>query len=420
MDTLALGSLVGRRLDRLRSAGASGATDSRGARTDHANALADSIGGRVVASGAGSLVVFETSESVPFSAERLATLPYPVDHRVPLACLDVETTGLATAAGTLAFLIGVGIWRDGTLDVHQLLLPDHSGEQALLDHLAALLPRDAWLVTYNGKCFDWPLLTARYRLHRRDPPAHAGHLDLLHVARQLWKHRLGGARLSLVEQAMCGVERSDDLPGYLIPERYFTYLRSREPGLLTQIVEHNRQDIVSLARLLAVLASELAEPGRWPEAHPGDLFGLARGYVRRRRPDDALRVVEAALSVDAWSRGLEGGAQLHRRLSAERARLLARIGRHVEAQAAWLEIAARGGPGAGLAWLHVARYREHVTRDVSGALDACREAAGVAERARMWGAPLHAVEQDLARRLPRLRRVAFRRRPLSPSVGRAA
>jgi uncharacterized protein YprB with RNaseH-like and TPR domain len=420
MDTITDSTLVARRLDRLRSAGAVAVTGLRPQPSDHAVALADSLGGRVVTSSAGSLVVIETSESVPFVAERLATLPYPIDHRAPLACVDVETTGLATAAGTLAFLVGVGIWRDGRLDVHQLLLPDHSTEMALLDHLAELLPPEAWLVTYNGKCFDWPLLTARYRLHRRAPPGHAGHLDLLHVARQLWKHRLGGARLSLVETALCGVQRSDDLPGHLIPERYFTYLRARQPGLLTQIVEHNRQDIVSLARLLAVLANDVGDPTGWHETHPGDLFGLSRGYSRRRRPDDALRVVDAALGVDAWSRGIEGGAQLHRRLSAERARLLARLGRRAEAHAAWLEIAARGGPGAGLAWLHVARYREHVARDIGGAIEACREAASIAERARAWDAPLVAVEQDLGRRLVRLRRIAFRRRPLSAPVGRAA
>jgi hypothetical protein len=73
-----------------------------------------------------------------------------------------------------------------------------------------------------------------------------------------------------------------------------------------------------------------------------------------------------------------------------------------------------------MAWIHVARYREHVSRDINGALAACLQAMGVAERARTWGEPLIAVETDLARRLPRLRRLAFRRRPLSPNLGRAA
>ena len=42
---------------------------------------------------------------------RLASLPGqpPADAR--LVCLDTETTGLGTAAGTLAFLVGLGWWE---------------------------------------------------------------------------------------------------------------------------------------------------------------------------------------------------------------------------------------------------------------------------------------------------------------------
>jgi hypothetical protein len=98
---------------------------------------------------------------------------------------------------------------------------------------------------------------------------------------------------------------------------------------------------------------------------------------------------------------------LHRELAAERARILARAGRRAEAVRAWLEIARRGGPGAGPAWLHVARHREHAERDFGAALDACHEAAAVCGRARAWGVPLHAVERDLEKRLPRLARKAF-------------
>ena len=387
---------------------------------DHASALAEAIGGVVVRNELGSVVVLETVSALPIETSRLATLPYPIDPQAPLLCLDLETTGLATAAGTLPFLVGVGVWKDDQLRVHQLVLTDHSNERALLQFLRTLLPPDGWLVTYNGKSFDWPLLTARYRLHRTEPPPYAGHFDLLPIARQLWKHRLGGARLAIVEQALCGVHRDDDLPGHLIPERYFSYLRSRQAGLLRPIVEHNRQDIVSMAQLLAVLADKVAAPSSWAGAHPGDLFGLARGFVRRRRPAEALTVVEAALAAEAWSRGVECGAGLHRRLSAERARLLARVGRRDEAHAAWMVIAARGGPGAGIAWMHVARYREHVERDITGAIAACQQAMAIAHRARAWGEPLFTVEVDLARRLPRLRRLAFRRRPLSRGVGRAA
>jgi len=361
---------------------------------------------------AGAVVWLETEVKVAVDRGALRTLPYPVGAEQPFVCLDLETTGLATAAGTVAFLVGLGFWDGSRMAVRQLLLPDHADEDAFLDALVEALPADAWLVTYNGRTFDWPLLVARFRLHRRSPPPFAGHLDLLPVARQLWKHRLGNARLATVEGAVCAVVRDGDLPGALIPERYFGYLRSRRGELLRDVVEHNRQDIVSLGLLLAVLGG-YASDANWARLHPGDMAGLARGLLARGRVDDALRCVEAALAADAWSLGVTDGAIIRRHLSAERARLLARLGRRADAHAAWLEIATHGGPGAALAWLHVARHREHAEQDVAGALDACREAATVAERARLWDRPMLAIEADLERRLARLRRKSFARRTLS-------
>ncbi|HUR16767.1 MAG TPA: ribonuclease H-like domain-containing protein [Candidatus Limnocylindrales bacterium] len=412
----AASGLLSRRLDRLRSSTVPAPSQARASTPDFSAALAQELGGQVERSAGGSIAVFEsTFAGLGLDRARLAGLPYPVPDGHPLVCIDLETTGLATAAGTLAFLVGVGTWVGESMVVRQLVLPDHAGETALLDVLCSVVPADAWLVTYNGRCFDWPLLVARYRLHRRAAPVHAGHLDLLPVARQLWKHRLEGARLAIVEREICGVMRDDDLPGHLIPERYFTYLRSRRAELLRPILEHNRQDIVSLGQMLGRLVAGFGSPEAWPATHPGDVFGLARAFARQGRHPEALNAVEAALGADAWSLGVTGGAGLHRRLSAERARLLARVGRRDEAYRAWSEIALRGGPGAGLAWLAVARYREHTLRDIAGALDACQQAASVAERARAWGNPLFVVERDLARRLPRLRRVAFRRRPFRPT-----
>lgn len=416
MDNPGSAALLGRRLDRLRVSVPAGRGLSGAIRPDHATALAAALGGDVVR----GVVRVERVFELPVAFDALGTLPYPFEAGRPLVCLDLETTGLATAAGTLPFMVGLGVFADGRLTVRQYVLPDHADESALLDLLDDELHGDAWLVTYNGRTFDWPLLVARFRLHRRDPPLPAGHLDLLPVARQLWKHRLGDARLATVERAVCAVERNGDLPGALIPERYFEYLRSRRAELLCDVVEHNRQDIVSLGRLLTVLTGVMAVPDQWPQLHPGDLAGLARGYLRRRRPTDALRCVEAALDAEAWRAGLPGGAQLHRHLSAERARLLARLGRRPEAYAAWHDIAARGGPGAALAWLHVARQREHAERDIDGALEACRAAAAVAERARAWERPMLAIEADLLRRLPRLRRKSLAARRFSRVVARAA
>jgi uncharacterized protein len=412
--------LLARRLERLRSDPAQATMRPQprqgvpGARR-RAETLAIELGGRVQETTAGPIVVVETQVELPLQRDRLVGLPFSGIGGSSLICLDLETTGLGTGSGTLAFLVGLGTWNGTELLVSQYVLPDHADEEALLAALRTTITDDACLVTYNGRTFDWPLLVTRFRLHRRDPPLPASHLDLLPIARQLWRHRMGNARLATIESAVCGVVRHDDLPGALIPERYFAYLRQRRGALLRDVVRHNRQDIISMGQLLQVLSIQLSSHTGRQVAHPGDLAGLARAYARRGRHADALACLETALTSPAWSSGIEGGGALHRRLATERAMTLARLGRRSEALVAWQALAERGGPGAALAWLRVASHNEHFERDLGAALDACRQAADICSRARTWGRPLHAAERDLARRSARLQRrlgvTRFRRRP---------
>ena len=152
---------------------------SRAATPDLAERMALAVDGEIVRTGRGTVVrCAPPLHDIPVDRERLARLPGQPPADVQLVCLDTETTGLATAAGTVAFLIGLGWWERDTFRQVQLLLPDHADEPALLELLAEHIPADAWLVTYNGRGFDWPLLVARYRLARRAAPEHAGHLDL--------------------------------------------------------------------------------------------------------------------------------------------------------------------------------------------------------------------------------------------------
>jgi uncharacterized protein YprB with RNaseH-like and TPR domain len=403
MDQTAAALLV-RRLERFRAAGPVPVPPLPAVAPNRARQLASELGADVVETAHGAVVVFDSLIELPLDRAALGRMPYGVVQERPLVCLDTETTGLATGAGTLAFLVGIGTWTGSQLRVRQLLLPDHALEPALLSLLADSIPADASLVTYNGRSFDWPLLMTRYRLHRRDPPVLAGHVDLLHISRQLWKHRLGNARLATVEHAICRVRRTNDLPGALIPERYFAYLRDRRGEQLRGVVEHNRQDVVSLALLLGALG-RLAEPGGWHGTHPGDVSALGRAYARAGQLETALDCLESALGSSAWRLGaVVGGGSTWRRLASDRARMLARLGRREEAVLAWVDLGQRGGPGAATAWLHVARHREHFERDVAGALDACAQAAAAAERSRLWGRPAPSVERDLAWRMARLRR----------------
>ncbi len=381
--------------------------DGGAAHAERAARLAEALDGSVEGGPLGLVVRVRASYPLAAPLAQLATLPYPVEPGHPLICLDTETTGLGTAAGTLAFLVGMGRWDGARFDVEQLLLPDHPDEPALLAAVRAAIPQDAWLVTYNGRGFDWPLLVTRFRLQGSPAPLHAGHLDLLPLARQLWRHRLPDARLATVEHGVVGVRRRDDLPGALIPGRYLEFLRTGVPELLRAVVDHNRQDLLSLGLLLAHLAQSLADPRARAADHPGDVAALARAYARRRRFPEALACCEAAIAA-ADSRQRE-------HLAAERARLLRLAGRQTESVTAWREIAAAQGPLAAVAWVQLAKHLEHVQRDPAAALEAAERATALVERRRLLGGELPRFERDLARRRARLRRrLARLTRPASP------
>ncbi len=374
---------------------------------ERAERLAVGLGGAVETMPAGPVVVVERRTRLPVDLEPLRRLPYPVDPARPLISLDTETTGLGSSTGTVAFLVGLGSWQGDEFVTQQLLMADHADEPALLQAIDARITIDTWLVTYNGRTFDWPLLETRFRMFRRRAPVHAGHLDLLPIARQVWKHRLADARLASVEAAIAGVQRHEDLPGAMIPDRFFGWLRSGRPELLADVLDHNREDVVSLARLLGVMAGVLADPERRRKEHPGDLAGLARAYARSGRSDDALACYDEALS--AWDAGDPAPSRLEwADVAADGARLLSRVHRHVEAEAAWRAVAERGGGSAAWAWIAIAKIREHRHRDVHGALEAAGRALAIVERRRAIGVPLRGAERDLGRRLHRLRRRAAR------------
>lgn len=380
---------------------------------ERAARLADLLDGSVEEHADGLVVRVELPPMpLPLDRAALASLPFPVDPERPFVCLDTETTGLATGAGTVVFLCGLGRWDGQRFRVTQLFLPDHADEGAFLALLAAELPTGAWLVTYNGRSFDWPLLEARYRLHRRVPPGLGGHLDLLPIARLLFRHRLPDARLGTVEAAVCGVERVDDLPGAFVPERYLAFLRHGEPGYLRAVALHNEQDVRSLARLLGHLAEVLADPAGRSLAEPGDLGRLARAYARQRRDAEALDCFDAARArLAERATPVPDIAILRERawLGAERARLLRRMGRTEDAVAAWREVAAAGGRTGARAWIEVAKLLEHRRHDLVAALAAVDHAEALVARARLAGRLPAGIEADLARRRRRLRAKISRR-----------
>jgi len=213
--------------------------------------------------------------------------------------LDTETTGLGAGGGVWAFLVGMASFdADGRLQVEQLLLQSPAHERALVERVSERIAAADFLVTYNGKTFDLPLLAARAVMCRLPPLAAKPHLDLLHVARRLHKGRLGACRLVTLESEVLGFVRGPDIEGGEIPARYAHFLRTGDEEALACVVEHNAWDVASMAALVGLYG----EP--YDLLHPTDLLGMARTFKRAGALSAAERVADTALERGAGHEGL--------------------------------------------------------------------------------------------------------------------
>ena len=200
--------------------------------------------------------------------------------------LDLETTALAPGLGNLPFLIGIAWFQGERLVVEQWLLRDPDEEEAALSQVSQRLEEAEWLVTFNGRTFDWPLLAGRFALHHMTPPPHLGHLDLLPASRRLLRHGLPNCRLGTIEAHHLGLQRVGDVKGSQVPAAWLEYQHGGAPHGLVGVAKHNRDDILSLVTLLDFLLAHTAE---------------AESLVLRD-PPLALAIAAAALGLDQWAR----------------------------------------------------------------------------------------------------------------------
>ncbi|MGZ8474663.1 MAG: ribonuclease H-like domain-containing protein [Candidatus Limnocylindria bacterium] len=342
-------------------------------------------------------------------------------HRPVAAYFDTETTGLSTGAGTVIFLAGVARLDGDGVVVRQFLLPDYQYELPLLRALASELRGFERLVTYNGRSFDIPMLTARLTvngLFREQATLPTAHDDLLPDARRLFRRPLGGARLADVESGVLHVHRTSDCPGSEVPARYFGYLRGGSPDLLAAVLDHNLQDVVSLALLEAELCR--LRGGGWREARVLDARGMALDLLRAGAVDDALELVEMAQAIAADP----AEATALRRVAS---RLLIALGEVARAEDLWTLGTRRASVDAATSWIEVARIRERHLGDLHGAMEAAAAASRVLDVAFALGrggslAEVGRARLTVERRLRRLRRwvsAAERRAERERRVSRA-
>ena len=213
--------------------------------------------------------------------------------------LDAETTGLARGTGTYGFMLGAARYDGDTFQVRQFFMRDPTEEPAQLAALQRYLSSCTALVTFNGKTFDLPLLRTRYIVNGLDFPfADLPHLDLLSLARRLWRSRLPSRSLGTLEREILHLPRTDeDVPGWMIPELYFDYLDDRDARPLAGVFYHNAIDVLSMAALLHHAAALLSDPLGCEVPAP-DRADMGRWYEELGQVDLATQLYERALAGD--------------------------------------------------------------------------------------------------------------------------
>lgn len=226
--------------------------------------------------------------------------------------VDTETTGLAGGTGTYAFTVAIARPHPQGIELIQLFLPEPGDEPAFLLALDAELRLSPGIATYNGASFDLPLLRTRWTLNRMPGDLCVGvHLDLLHLSRALLRPRLASCTLKSVEERLLGFEREEDIPGELIPQCYFDFLRSGWSRDLESALEHNRQDVLSLQHLLHRLLHRVR--GRDAAMEAADWLALARWLQRRRNRPAAWHAYRVAAEMNDGDASLDAELVLARR-----------------------------------------------------------------------------------------------------------
>ncbi len=287
--------------------------------------------------------------------------------RDEIVFLDTETSGLAGGTGTYAFMIGAARYEAEAFSVKQFFMRTPSEEPALLEALAQFLAPCKAIVTFNGKAFDVPLLQTRYTLHRQPSPLKEihSHIDLLPLARRLWRDRLPSRALKALELDIMNAPRGmEEVPGYEVPYLYFDYLRTADARPLKGVFYHNQLDVVAMAALLQHTAQLLADPFHAELEHGLDIIALAKLFEDLGQHDHAARLFERGLEMtlpetDFWT--------ATKRLSI----LQRRRGDLANALELWQRAA---GQGHIYAHVELAKYHEHTRKDPATALEWTRSA----------------------------------------------
>lgn len=164
---------------------------------------------------------------------------------------DIETTGLSADISAVT-VIGC---CDMNGNITQWFNDDGlSQKQILADFLQFIKSYDT-LITFNGKTFDLPFLTAKIKEFKIDDSLDTyEHLDLYQILKpykNLWG--LKNFRQKNLEEYI-GIERTDKLSGKKLIKTYQNYLEKGDIKDKEAVLLHNHEDLLGLHDIYSLMS----------------------------------------------------------------------------------------------------------------------------------------------------------------------
>ncbi len=275
--------------------------------------------------------------------------------------LDTETTGLSGGTGTFAFMVGMGFFRGDRFTIQQLFMRDYSEEKAALQLLQETLESFDFLVTFNGRLYDVPLLETRMILSRkRSKLREMPNFDLLYPSRKIWRGAYENCRLVTLESRLLGIEREDDIPSEWIPSLYFDYLQTGDGRKIHRVFYHNRMDILTMVGLVGRIHLVYHDPRAAQPRRGVEHFSLGRLFWDHGEREKAIPCFEIALKrcddEMAW--------EVMKWLSMA----FKKVGQTERARSLWEEMLTWPHPKDEHPYIELAKYYEHRERAFEKAL----------------------------------------------------
>ena len=173
---------------------------------------------------------------------------------------DIETTGLRSLSCYI-YLIGCLTETGDGLRSRQWFAENADEEPEIIRLFCEAIEPDTVLVHYNGNTFDIPFLQERIRLHKMhlSVPKKEETLDLFrHLSHTQKLFGLINRKQPTLEKVV-GYDRTDPYDGGTLVAFYSEYVgrcrfdKARSEELLAALLLHNRDDILGLSQLPALL-----------------------------------------------------------------------------------------------------------------------------------------------------------------------